>query len=342
VKEETGDFVSPALLHLESRQSALAGEGMIRTMEVTCLGILVADVIARPVDEYPARGQLVLVDQIELHTGGCAANTGTALAKLGFDTAIIGKVGDDAFGDFIVNALAGRGLSTQGIIRDSHGQTSATAVMTHGDGERSFVHCVGANALLREDEIDFDLIRNSRVLHIAGAFLMPGFDGEPTASVLRRAQEAGVKTCLDTAWDSRGRWLSVLEPCLQYLDYCVPSIEEAEMITGKSSPEEITQVLLDYGVGTAGVKMGEQGCYLRTQTAEVRVPACQVTAVDATGAGDAFMAGFLAGVLNEWDLERTGRFANATGAACVTAMGASGGIRSFDETLALAETLETG
>lgn len=311
-------------------------------MEVSCLGILVADVIAHPVDEYPARGQLVLVDQIALHTGGCAANTGTALAKLGFDTAIIGKVGEDAFGDFVVKALAGRGLSTQGIVRDREGQTSATAVMTHGDGERSFIHCLGANALLQEAEIDFDLISNSRVLHIAGAFLMPGFDGEPTASVLRRAQAAGVKTCLDTAWDSRGRWMSVLQPCLPHLDYCVPSLEEAQMITGKSSLEDITQVFLDCGVGVAGVKLGADGCYLRTQTDEVRIPAYEVTAVDATGAGDAFMAGFLAGVLKGWDLERIGRFANAVGAACVTAVGASSGIRSFEETVALTEKLETG
>jgi len=307
--------------------------------DVTCLGILVADVISRPVDEWPERGQLILVDQIEMHTGGCAANTGTALAKLGVTTAVMGKVGDDAFGDFVIKALAGRGMDTDGIIRDGETPTSGTAVMTHSDGERSFIHCVGANARLKEEELAFDTIDSGRVLHVAGTFLMPGFDGEPTASVLRRARELGVTTCLDTAWDSRGNWMKLLEPCLPHLDYCVPSLEEAEMITGQSTPEDITQVLLDHGVGTAGIKMGADGCYLRTVSEEVRVPACEVDPVDATGAGDAFMAGFLTGVVKEWDLGLTARFANAVGACCVTAMGASAGIKSFDETMALAETL---
>lgn len=201
--------------------------------EVTCLGILVADAVCWPIDEYPKRGQLALVDQISMHTGGCAANTGTALAKLGVATTIMGKVGTDPFGDFVVNALGARGLSTGSIIRDPDAQTSATAIMVQNDGERSFVHCVGANAKLRESELDFGTIEASRILHIAGTFLMPGFDGEATASVLRRAREAGVTTCLDTAWDSRGNWMKLLECCLPHLDYCVPSYEEAQQLTGR-------------------------------------------------------------------------------------------------------------
>ncbi|NCO41384.1 MAG: carbohydrate kinase [Armatimonadetes bacterium CG_4_10_14_3_um_filter_66_18] len=308
--------------------------------EVTCLGILVADAVCWPIDEYPKRGQLALVDQISMHTGGCAANTGTALAKLGVATTIMGKVGTDPFGDFVVNALGARGLSTGSIIRDPDAQTSATAIMVQNDGERSFVHCVGANAKLRESELDFGTIEASRILHIAGTFLMPGFDGEATASVLRRAREAGVTTCLDTAWDSRGNWMKLLECCLPHLDYCVPSYEEAQQLTGKTAPEDIAQVLLDHGVGTVGIKMGGEGCYVQNSTGSVRLPVCQVDALDATGAGDAFVAGFLTGVVKGWDLEATARFANAVGASCVTALGASAGIRSFEETMALADTLK--
>jgi sugar/nucleoside kinase (ribokinase family) len=308
--------------------------------DVTCLGILVADAVCRPVDEYPKRGQLVLVDRIAMYPGGCAANTGTALAKLGIATTIMGKVGADPFGDFVINALGARGLDTGSIVRDPDAQTSATAVMVQSDGERSFVHCVGANAKLREAELDFATIEASRILHIAGTFLMPGFDGQATASVLKRAREAGVTTCLDTAWDSRGNWMKLLECCLPHLDYCVPSYEEAQKITGKTAPEDIAQVLMDHGVGTVGIKMGEDGCYLRSPAESVRMPACRVEAVDATGAGDAFVAGFLTGVVNAWDLEATARFANAVGASCVTAIGTSDGIRTFDETMALADTLK--
>ncbi|MGQ9580211.1 MAG: carbohydrate kinase family protein, partial [Armatimonadota bacterium] len=166
--------------------------------EVTCLGILVADVVGKPVDQVPERGKLVLVDTMELHTGGCASNTGTSLAKIGIDTAIIGKVGDDGFGDFMIKELGKWGADCSGIVRDRVARTSATMVLVHGDGERSFIHYIGANATLTEDDVNFDVIKGSKVLHVAGTFLMPAFDGEPTARVLRKAQEMGILTSLDT------------------------------------------------------------------------------------------------------------------------------------------------
>ncbi len=295
--------------------------------DVTCLGILVADVVGKPVDQVPERGKLTLVDTMELHTGGCASNTGTDLAKIGVDTAIMGKVGDDGFGDFMVKELGKWGADCSGIVRDKVARTSATMVMVHGDGERSFIHYLGANATLTENDVNFDLIKSSKILHVAGTFLMPAFDGEPTARVLKKAKEMGVTTCLDTAWDSRGNWMKLLEPCLPYLDYFVPSIEEARMCAGKHDPAEVAQVFMDHGVRVVALKMGNDGCYIRSKDVEIRLPIYKVDAVDATGAGDAFAAGFLTGIVKGWDLERTGKFANATGAFCVTAIGCTAGIK---------------
>ncbi len=295
--------------------------------DVTCLGILVADVLGKPVDSWPERGKLMLVDRMELHTGGCAANTGTALAKIGIDTAIIGKVGNDGFGDFMVNELSKWGADCKGIVRDPKTATSATMVTVHSDGERSFIHYIGANAALTDDDVDYDVVKKSKILHVAGTFLMPAFDGEPTARVLKKAKEMGVTTSLDTAWDSRGNWMKLLAPCLPYLDYFVPSIEEARMVTGQREPSDIAKVLMDRGVKTVGLKMGEEGCYIRNGQGEIRLPIYKVHAMDACGAGDAFAAGFLAGIVNGWDLEKTGKFANAVGAFCVTAIGATTGIK---------------
>lgn len=295
--------------------------------DVTCLGILVADVIGKPVDVIPERGKLVLVDTMELHTGGCASNTGTALAKIGIDTVIMGKVGSDGFGDFMVGELSKHGADCSGIVRDPKTHTSATMVMVHGDGERSFIHYIGANAQLREEDVSFDVVRKSGILHVAGTFLMPAFDGQPTANVLKKAKDLGITTSLDTCWDSRGNWMKLLAPCLPYIDYFVPSIEEARMITGRHEPADIAGLLLDRGVGTVALKMGDQGCYIRSKDIELSIPIYQVEAVDACGAGDAFAAGWLAGVVNGWDLERTGKFANAVGAFCVTALGATTGIK---------------
>lgn len=302
--------------------------------DVVCLGILVADVIGKPVDKWPERGKLDLVERMELHTGGCATNTGVALAKIGVDTGVIGKVGNDGFGDFIVRALEQSGIDSSGIVRDDATATSATMVMVHGDGERSFIHYLGANATLVESDVNFDVIRNAKILHVAGSLLMPGIDGEPTGRILKRARELGVMTSLDTAWDSKGRWMSAVRPSLEHTDYFLPSFEEAKMIAGRETPEDVAKALLDAGVGTVGLKMGEAGCYVRTADVELRVPRYEVKAVDACGAGDSFVAGFLTGVIHGWDLEKTVRFANAVGACCVTAMGATTGIRSLEETLA--------
>lgn len=295
--------------------------------DVTCLGILVADVVGKPIDQWPARGKLMLADRMELHTGGCASNTGVALAKIGVKTAIIGKVGNDGFGDFVVNSLEKWGADCSGVVRDRDAATSATMVMVHSDGERSFIHYIGANAAFTDADVDFGIVKQSKILHVAGVFLMPAFDGEPTARVLKKAQEMGVTTSLDTCWDSRGNWMKLLEPCLPYVDYAVPSIEEARMVTGKHEPADVAGVLMDKGVKTVALKMGNQGCYIRSRDVELRIPIYKVDAVDACGAGDSFAAGFLVGLVNGWDLERTGKFANAVGAFCVTALGATTGIK---------------
>lgn len=301
--------------------------------DVVCVGILVADAVARPVDILPERGKLTLVDSIELHSGGCATNTGNALGKLGVDTAIIGKVGADGFGDFLVNTIEQFGVDTRGIVRDGNTSTSATLVMVSSDGERSFVHCLGANAQFCEDDIDFSIIEGTKIMHVAGAFLMPKFDGQPTANVLKKAKEMGITTSLDTAWDATGKWMETLEPALQYVDVFLPSYDEARELAKADDPEVIAKTFLDYGIKIVGLKMGSEGCYIRTADEEYRVPVYDVEAVDATGAGDSFVAGFLAGLIKGWPLEDVGRLANAVGALCVTKMGASTGILSWDETM---------
>ena len=310
--------------------------------DVVCMGILVADVLAKPVDVFPERGKLVLADQMELHMGGCAANTGLGLAKLGVDTAIIGKAGNDGFGDFVKDFLEQHGLDVRGVVRSDTRYTSATMVMVASDAERSFIHYTGANADVHEKDIDFDVIAGAKILHYAGALLMPGFDGPPAASVLKRVKQMGVTTCIDTAWDSTGQWMKTLGEVFKYTDIALPSIEEARMLTGKHDAPEVAAALMDYGVKTVALKSGSEGCYVRTADEEVRVPIYKVDAVDATGAGDAFAAGFIAGTVMGWSLEETAKLANAVGAACCTAIGTTAGIRGLDETVALIKTGKLG
>jgi sugar/nucleoside kinase (ribokinase family) len=305
---------------------------------IFCLGILVADIVGRPLRSVPDLGRLVLVDEMRLHTGGCAINTATALARLGLLVDVIGKIGSDAFGDFILNALAERGIGSTGISRDKEVGTSATMVMVAPHGERRFVHYIGANARLSLVDIDLAMVQTASILHVAGSLVMPGIDGQPTAELLRHARLAGVTTFLDTVWDDTGRWMKILAPCLPYIDYFVPSLPEGQALTGLDAPTEIARALLAHGVGTVALKMGEDGCLVMSGDGQMfRLPTYQVDVVDATGAGDAFAAGFIAGVWHAWPLEQTARFANAVGALSVTGLGASGGVRSLSETLLFME-----
>ena len=121
-------------------------------VDVVCLGILVADVIARPVDELP-HGAVSLMDEMSLHGGGCALNTATGLARFGLSVRVVGKVGEDTFGDFVVGLLDERGLDTRGVLRDPAAPTSATVVLVDRAGERSFLHLPGANGALGAEEL---------------------------------------------------------------------------------------------------------------------------------------------------------------------------------------------
>jgi sugar/nucleoside kinase (ribokinase family) len=159
------------------------------------------------------------------------------------------------------------------------------------------------------------------------------------AELLRLTKAAGVITFLDTVWDDTGRWGDLLAPCLPHIDFFVPSLPEAQALTGLNEPEAVGKALLDNGVGTVGLKMGEAGCLVMTNEGEsYRLPAFRVDVVDATGAGDAFAAGFIAGVWQGLPLEETARLANAAGALCVTGSGAAGGTCSLEETMAFMAT----
>jgi len=300
--------------------------------QVVCVGILVADVLAKPVDVWPERGKLALVKTMELHTGGCAGNTAIGLARLGVESALICRVGQDGFGDYLVANAQREGVDTRGMKRDPQALTSSTMVMVHGDGERSFIHHLGANATLTDSDVDWDLVGQADILHIAGSFLMPALDGQPTARLLKEARRRGITTALDTAWDSMGHWMDLLGPALPYVDIFLPSIEEARMLTGEYEPERVAANLANRGVGLVGLKMGEHGCFVRSGSTTLSLPAYQIDPVDATGAGDAFVAGFLTGIVNGYDLERTARLGNAVGAMCTQAMGTTAGIRSLAET----------
>jgi sugar/nucleoside kinase (ribokinase family) len=301
------------------------------SVDVVCVGILVADVIARPVDGLPEPGTLALVDSITLRGGGCALNTSSVLARLGLRVAALGKVGADPFGGFVLGLLAERGVADAGIVRDPAVPTSATVALVDSVGERTFLHLTGANAAVRTEELG-EAPFAGRALHVAGSLVLDELDGEPTAALLAEARRRGLHTSLDTVFDGSGRWERVL-PALPHCDLITPDLAEARAITGEDDPQRAADRLCELGAALAAVTLGPDGCAV---SGLGFVPGCRVDTVDGTGAGDAFAAGFLYGRLAGRPLEWCARFANAAGALATTAVGAFEGVGDLPATLRLA------
>ena len=300
-------------------------------MQVLCVGIAVADVMAKPIDDLPDWDRLGTFDHIEHHIGGCAVNTAVDLVRLGVPAGVSACIGRDGAGGFVHRSLVEAGLDTTGVVETDAAATSYTFVMIGSDGRRRYLHHVGANAHFTEGHVPLDLVGSARILHLGGSLLMPAMDGEPTARLLARAQEMGVTTSMDTAYNPNVDSRALIEPCLPHLDIFMPSIEEARAITGEPDPDAILDGLSAYPVRILGVKLGAEGCALRVEGKVMRFPAYEVDVVDGSGAGDAFMAGLLYGILQGWHVSRAASFANATAAHCIQAIGCSAGVPSAQQ-----------
>jgi sugar/nucleoside kinase (ribokinase family) len=299
--------------------------------DIACLGLVVADVIGNPVTKLPKPGTLQVCRHISLHAGGCAVNTGSALAKLGFKTSLLGAVGVDGFASYLEKELSARGLNLKGLKRVPKASTSASMVIVNPKGERAFLHDVGANARVSERHIDWKLLKKHRHLHIGGSFLMPKLDGKPLARVLKKARALKISTSLDTVYNPALNWARILKPCLPQLDYFMPSYEEARQISGKKDPSDMASAFQRLGAGVVLIKMGAKGSFVHDGQAGLRVPAPRIKVVDSTGAGDAFCAGFLAGRMKGWSLIQSAQLGNVLGASCCLGVGAYAGVPDWKQ-----------
>ena len=340
-------------LSQEMGEGGRGGEGAASPLDVLSVGNFCVDLLVKPVRRLPEPGGLEIIDEYELQTGGCGNNCAIALSRLGLSVATVGRVGDDRTGDIVLELLTANGVRTDLMVRDRTARTSLSVVAVSDRGERSFLHHPGATLNLTAADVPAEALSGARALHVGGTFLLPGLDGAPMADLLRRARTAGALTFVDTAVDGHGNRLEVVEPILPQVDFFLPSEAEARGITGQDDPAAMAAFLLGRGVKAVCIKLGEQGCYVAGRSPHPLapspipmgeggpegvegsyVPAFSVVPVDTCGAGDTFTAGFIAGVLNGFDLAEAARMANGVGAMCVTGLGATTAVGSWDQTLA--------
>jgi sugar/nucleoside kinase (ribokinase family) len=308
------------------------------TSGVLCSGSIVFDTLVRPF-EQPAWGTTQWVESMESHVGGNGANTARALGILGIPVRLLGTVGNDPQAEFILERLQAAGVDTNEITR-AGAPTAATVVLVNGRGDRQFLHRLGASELAFAQPVEFTRERCEGMshYHLASLFVLPRVRRHG-AEMLRRAHAAGLSTSLDTNWDPEGEWMAALAPCLPYVDILFMNEDEARMVTGSSDPARAAEVALHHGVKTAVMKLGARGCAIYRNAAEILCPAYQVAANDTTGAGDCFVAGFLAARQRGWNLQEAGQFANAAAALSVQKLGAVTGMLPFDQ---VEEWMHTG
>jgi sugar/nucleoside kinase (ribokinase family) len=305
---------------------------------VVSLGIHIVDILGRPVTRIPDGQNVDLLEEIRITVAGTAAGTSIDLAKLGAHVIAMGALGKDELGNFIVNTMQSYGIDTRYLRRKDGVQTSATMLPIRPNGERPALHVPGANGALTLQDIDFDVIAGADVLHVGGTSLMPKFDGAPTVKVLKFAKSQGVTTTFDLVAIDRPDLLDLIEPCLPYIDYFMPGVDEARMMCKLDDRRGVIAYFLDRGAGHTVFKMGAEGSSIAWKEGgeirEIRLPAFQTPVVDTTGCGDAYCAGFIIGLGQGWSLEEAGRLGTAAAGLVAGGLGSDAGIVDLVQTVA--------
>ena len=308
---------------------------MEHSLDLICIGTALVDSIIRGFDPEPVSASGFRADSGSLNAGGEAVNEAMAAAKLGTRTGIFCFLGKDDAGDMITGALRRCGVDTARIMRDAAHPTPVTTMFVNADGTRKSI-TNGAHRHNFHPERTPASFTDARAVILGSLFRAPFDDPEIIAAVLQAAKEAGQLVFADTKLPNfRFLKLEDLRDSLPLIDYITPNEDEARYYSGEDNPEKMADVFLGYGIKNVVIKLGSRGCYFKNAEGAIRLPACAIHAVDATGAGDNFVAGFASELLRGANVADALRFANACGAICASAVGAGTALKDRQQVLRL-------
>ncbi|RVV97081.1 sugar kinase [Mesobaculum littorinae] len=309
------------------------------TFDVSSVGFAVLDILGRPVTGIPEGGRADFIDEIRMTVAGTAGATGMDCAILGLKTRMVTTVGTDELGDFLVSKMQGYGMDTAMVGRDGTVQTSATILPVRPNGERPALHVPGTAATFDIAPADYEAALDAGIVHIGGTGLLKSFDGAPTLAFIKAAKDAGRITTFDLI-QATPETTALVEPLLPYIDYFIPSIEEAQEMSGLAEAADIAQWFQAKGVKNTILTMGGEGVYVLPAEGDAfTLPAHDIDVVDTTGCGDSFSAGIIVGLVKGWPLKDCARFASAVAARVAMGLGSDGKLTSFDETVETMNTL---
>ena len=257
--------------------------------------------------------------------GGSPTNVAVAAAQLGHRVALVTKVGDDSFGDYARARLSEWGVLTNFVARQPNSQTPlALAALTPPETPTVIFYRGPAapDTTLTENDVPADVVRDARILWISQGSLAQGSTAN-TCLAWMGLRTRDQHTILDldyrpSLWADRDAARAMATRAISLATVVVGNREECDVAVGTSDPDAAADALLAAGARLAIIKLGADGALLATATVRIRIPATPIDLVCGLGAGDAFGGALCHGLLNDWDVERIGRFANAAGALVST------------------------
>lgn len=305
----------------------------MKEYDIICIGTALVDSIIKGFDPNPVSATGFRAGSGSLNVGGEAVNAGMAAAKLGSRTGILCSLGKDCAGDMIVSALTGAGVNTDLIVRSEEHPTPVTTMFVNEDGSRKSITNNSHRYNFHPENFGESLTK-ARALILGSLFRAPFDDPGIILSVLTLAKKSGALVFADTKLPNfRFLTLEDLKDALPLVDYITPNDDEAKYYTGKEDPEEMADVFLSYGIKNVIIKLGAKGCFFKNPEMKITVPACEIVAVDATGAGDNLIAGFASEILRGENVTEALKFGNACGAICTTGVGAGTALKNREQVL---------
>lgn len=281
------------------------------------------------VDQYPAKGDTVLGKKIEIQPGGKGANQAVACANFGNNVHLIGSVGNDSYGDQLLEKLSKLHVGTQSIKRSMHHTTGTTVITLDDNAENTIISIKGAN-----DDLDIDHVRNFKHKIEKCKLLLAQMEIPEAAIIeaMKVAKKSGTFILLDPAPAD-----AISEHVLKYADLITPNLQETKHITGiavtdyHSAFSAAQMIEKKLGIGNSIIKMGEKGSLVYQKGNATFIEAIKVKAIDTVGAGDCYAGAIASGLVNGNDLVSCAKFATVASALKVTKFGAQEGIPSMKE-----------
>jgi ribokinase len=292
------------------------------TPEILVLGDINADIIGR-VKSWPKPGQECLANRLELHCGGVGANCALALRRWGVSVWLIGCVGQDDFGKFLLKTLAADGINVRRVRRTGKAMTGMLYINVTPDGQRTFFGSRGANQLVgRLGPSEPRILNRTRAASLMGYSFLDGGGEAAARQIIAAVRRNNGWVSLDAGMEPSEKIPQKILRVAKTVDLFFVSSEEATALTGHRQAEKAFNALLYSGISRVVMKLGKRGCVIVDDGAVRQVPPFSVRTVDSTGAGDAFTAAFLQGQLRGWHVAEAALAANAAGAAAVSVVGA--------------------